>query len=131
MLCKKLFIIIALTLTMAGMAHAADSLLINYQGKLLKPDGTPVADGKYQMQFAIYDAQYGGTALWSETNPAVQVTGGLYATMLGSVNPLPPDIFNSTERYFGLKVGDDPEMVPRQKISGSAYAQTANTVPDG
>jgi len=105
--------------------------MINYQGKLMLPSGAPIADGTYSMRFAIYDVPTGGTALWSETNPAVQVKGGLFAVMLGSVTNLPANIFDSPDRFFGVTVGTDTEMTPRQKIASVAYAQIAGSVPDG
>jgi len=107
--------------------------MINYQGKLLQPSGAPVADGTYSLGFAIHNIATGGTALWSETNPSVQVKGGLFAVMLGSVVNIPSSVFNNTSLFFGIKVGSDPEMTPRQQIASSAFAfrsSVAGTVDD-
>ena len=41
--------------------------LINYQGSLMKPDGSPVKNGQYWAVFNIYDVSTGGTPLWTET----------------------------------------------------------------
>jgi len=114
------FLIILLSLTLAALAQVPQ--LINYQGKLLKPDGTPVADGPYAMTFAIYAQPTGGVALWSEPQTAVQVKKGLFSVLLGSVNNLPANIFASPDRFFGVTVGTDPEMTPRQQITTAAYA---------
>ncbi len=111
--------------------------MINYQGKLMQPSGVPVPDGTFSMTFAIYSVPTGGTALWSETNPSVQVKGGLFSVLLGSVNNLPANIFDGPDRWFGVTVGADPEMTPRQKIASVAFAEKAaladlaTTVPDG
>jgi len=108
--------------------------MINYQGKLMQPSGVPVPDGTYQMTFAIYDVPTGGTPLWSETNGSVQVKGGLFSVLLGSVNNLPGNIFDSPDRWFGVTVGSDPEMTPRQRIASAAFAfgaSVADTVRDG
>ena len=108
--------------------------MISYQGKLLQPSGAVVPDGTYSMQFAIYDVPTGGTALWSETNPSVAVKGGLFSVLLGSVVNLPSNIFDNPSRFFGVKVGSDPEMTPRQQIASSAFAfrsAVAGTVDDG
>jgi len=108
--------------------------MINYQGKLLKPDGTAVADGTYGMKFAIYAVPTGGDALWWEQNPTVQVKKGLFSVLLGSVINLPANIFDSPNRFFGVTVGADPEMTPRQQITTAAYAfkaGSADTVADG
>ncbi len=63
---------------------AADS--VTYQGVLRDAGGDPVPDGVYQMDFAIYDAPSGGTALWSETQ-SVAVLDGAFSVELGLINP--------------------------------------------
>lgn len=108
--------------------------MVSYQGKLMTPGGSPVPDGAYSIRFAIYDAAADGNTLWSETNPGVQVKGGLFAVMLGSVVNLPANIFDDPNRYFGVKVGTDEEMTPRQQIASAPFAfrsATAATVDDG
>jgi len=55
----------------------------------------------------------------------------LFAVLLGSINNLPASIFDNPNRWFGVKVGDDPEMTPRQQIASAAYAVSARTVSDG
>ena len=123
-------------LACAITALASVPAVINYQGRLTQPSGTTVADGTYSMLFSIYDVPTNGTALWSETNPGVAVKGGLFATMLGSVTPIPATIFDSPTRYFAVKVGSDAEMTPRQQIASVGYAvkaassDIATTVPD-
>lgn len=134
---KFVISIVILALAFSVAASAGVPPMISYQGKLLQPSGAPVPDGTYSMQFAIYDVPTGGTALWSETNPSVQVKGGLFATMLGSVVNLPANIFDGSSRFFGVKVGGDPEMSPRQQVASVAFAvkaasaDTAATVSDG
>jgi hypothetical protein len=123
--------------------YASVPPMINYQGKLGNASGVPVADGVYSMQFAIYDVSVGGSALWTETNPNVQVKGGLFSVLLGSVNNIPSTVFSASNRFFGVTVGSDPEMTPRQQIASVGFAAnsasadtascagTATTVPDG
>lgn len=125
---------ILLILLLACCTTAAVPPMISYQGKLMQPSGAPVPDGAYAIQFAIYDLPTGGTALWSEPNPSVQVKNGLFSVLIGSINNLPSNIFDNTERYFALKVGTDPEMTPRQKIATVAFSFRSNvaaTVDDG
>lgn len=112
-------------------ALASVPSVINYQGRLTQPSGAPVADATYPMLFSIYDAPTNGTALWSETNASVQVKGGLFATMLGSVTPIPATTFDSPSRYFAVKVASDAEMTPRQQIASVGYSFRAATVDDG
>ena len=126
----RLFVVLLLAVLIT-VVTASVPPMINYQGKLMLPSGAPIADGTYSMKFAIYDVPTGGNALWSETNPSVQIKGGLFAVMLGSVTNLPANIFDSPDRFFAVKVGDESEMNPRQKIASVAYAQVAGTVSDG
>jgi hypothetical protein len=100
--------------------------LLNYQGVLTDSAGDPVPDGTYQMTFGIYDSATDGNLLWSETQPNVQVSDGLYNVLLGSVNPIPADVFcGGADRWLGMKVGSDAEMTPRQRIVSVAYAYAA------
>lgn len=134
---RGVVILFYLAIATCGAAVASVPPIINYQGKLLQPSGAPVPDSTYQMQFAIYDVPTGGTALWSETNPSVQVKGGLFAVLLGSINNLPANVFDNQNRWFGVKVGSDLEMTPRQQVASVAFAVKANSadvaasVPDG
>lgn len=110
-----------------AVASASVPPMISYQGKLMQPNGTPVPDGTYNIRFAIYDAPAGGNTLWSETSPNVQVKSGLIATMLGSVINLPANIFDGQNRFFGIQVGSDAEMTPRQQVASVAFAVKAGT----
>lgn len=97
-----------------------------FQGQLLNPStGQPVVNGAYGMTFALYNVASGGAPLWTE-GKQVNTTDGLFATMLGSVNPLNTDAFNGQQLYFGLAVGGDPEATPRQPLGHSAYALFAD-----
>ena len=97
--------------------------LMNYQGYLTDPGGTPI-HGAVQMVFSIYDVSTGGTALWNEAQ-SVAVNQGVYSVNLGDINPLilPFD----KPYYLGVKVGIDSEMTPRRVLTSVGYAFTANT----
>jgi len=45
-------------------AAYAQSGAISFQGRLTNTDGTPVPDGAYEVTFALYDSETGGTPLW-------------------------------------------------------------------
>jgi len=97
-----------------------------FQGQLLNPaTGQPVADGPYNMTFSLYNVAGGGAPLWIE-NKNINASAGLFATMLGNVAPLNPDIFNGQQLYLGIAVAGDPEAAPRQPLGYSAYAVFAN-----
>jgi hypothetical protein len=105
-------------------AQAEVPKLINYQGKLTTPEGAPL-DTTVSMQFSIYSDSIGGDPLWTETQASVKVDKGIFNVLLGSVSEIPESVFTGNIRYLGVKVGDDPEMIPRKAIVSVGYAYKA------
>src|SRR5262245_824476 len=101
--------------------------LINFQGRLARPDGTPVADGTYAITFSLSDALTAGNQMCTRTVNSVTVHNGVFAVLL-SVNT--PRLFDA-DRWLQIQVGTDPALTPRQQLVSVAYAMKANTVPDG
>jgi Chaperone of endosialidase len=102
----------------AHIALAQPSYTINYQGKLTTPTGSAVANGTYEIEFNLYTAPTGGTAIWTETRSGgneVTVSNGLFSVMLGSVTSLSGVNFNQP-LYLGVTVEADAEMTPRKAI---------------
>ena len=112
-------------------AQGASSQVLHYQGRLLDPTtGQAKTDGAYQMSFSLYASSTGGAALWSETK-SVNVSKGLFTSLLGDSRPLELAVFNGQELWLGVSVGTDPEMTPRQRLAHVAYAiyaENANLV---
>jgi hypothetical protein len=100
---------------------------MNYQGRLLTKEGTPVADGVYSISFRIYDAAEGGKMLWEEVHESVQVKGGFFYVLLGSINPLSSSLFNAPDRWLEVKV-EGEQLQPRSRIATFPYAFNADTV---
>ena len=94
--------------------------LINYQGYLTDAEGNPL-NGDVAITFRLWDAELGGTELWSEAHAAVTVTEGVFNVVLGSVVPITAEVLGG-DRYLGLTVGTDSEMVPRMRVTSAAYA---------
>jgi hypothetical protein len=105
---------------------AAPSLL-NFQGRLTKPDGTPVADGTYAVRFSLHDALTGGAEKWNQTLSTLTVRNGTFAALLSG---FPSGTFNGN-LWMEIKIGTDAPLTPRQQLVSVAYAMKANTVPDG
>lgn len=84
------------------LAVQAVAQKLPFQGKLLE-NGQP-ANGAKSITFALTDGS------WTETH-SVTVTDGLYTVVLGSITPMPLDIFDySSERDLSISV--EGEMLP-------------------
>jgi hypothetical protein len=109
-------------LLVSAAAQAAVPGMISYQGTLTD-DGGVVLDTTVAMTFTIYYDSTGAGYIWTETQPSVVVTDGIFNVLLGSVNPLSEGLFGgSPSRWLGVQVGGDPELVPRQRIVTVAHA---------
>ena len=121
---KKSFFTFGIILLAAFISNAQVPQLINYQAMLTDASGSPI-NGVRSIQFSIYDSETGGNALWSETQNVI-VTDGLCNVLLGAVTLIPHSVFDGGDRYFSLKVGDDPEMTPRKRLVSVGYAFHSN-----
>lgn len=63
---------------------------VNYQGKLTNTGGVAIS-GPVGITFNIYDAETGGTMLWSEAHASVTVTNGLFDVILGESSAMDMD----------------------------------------
>src|SRR5262245_28941221 len=99
---------------------------LNFQGRLTRPDGPPVADGVYTVTFALYDAPTEGNLRWTETR-SVTVGNGVFAVLLGSLSPLSAATLNGTV-YLQLQIANDAPLTPRQPLVTVAYAFKADSV---
>ncbi len=128
----KTFAIILLSLFLITVSFTQVPQLINYQGKL-DSAGVPLS-GTRNLTFRIYSVATAGTALWTETQTGVTITVGIFNVLLGSVAPFPGTLFTTTgERYLGITVGTGTEMVPRYRITSTAFsirAANADNVAD-
>jgi hypothetical protein len=129
---KKFFV--SCLLVVSASAFTQIPRQISYQGLLADVNGKPAADGTHMLQFRIYEAESGGAPVWKETHDQVQVSGGVFSVYLGSVRGLALKF--DKPYWLGISVGNDPELIPRLKLSSSPYslhsihADTAETVPD-
>ncbi|MCL5795010.1 MAG: hypothetical protein M1338_01500 [Patescibacteria group bacterium] len=121
-------------------ASAGIAKMLNYQGKLTNLSNIPQPDGSYNFTISIYDAESGGSCLWTwkgtcgaKQAVSVGVSNGIFSVMLGDTatyagtNALSLD-FNTDTYYLGVDVGGDGEMVPRKRIGAVGYAYNADTV---
>ena len=126
---KHLLLICCLALLSVGAkAQVAPApSLLQFQGRLARPDGTPVADGSYTVRFSLWNAAAGGSEQWNQTINALTVRNGTLATLLSG---FPANAFDG-DLWLEIKVNSDAPLTPRQQLVSVAYAMKANTVPDG
>jgi len=98
--------------------------LINYQGRLTDSTGVSVPDGNYSVTFRICEDSVGGNILWEEAG-LVTVQGGLFSVILGSIILFPDSLFEEPDRWLEIKVGLDPEMTPRSRLTSMPFALQA------
>lgn len=110
----------------------AQSRKISIQGFLKDANGKAVADGNKVLTFKIYNAQSGGTALWTNIFSTVPVVGGVYAVQLGTgknaanidteISSLP---WNEPY-YVGITVESETELTPRTEFTYAPYTFAVN-----
>ncbi len=136
MIMKKFLVSsLAMVLCWAASTFAAPiNYTITYQGRLL--DANLVADGFYDFQFSLHDANIGGSQIGSDINtPNLDVFDGYFTAelTLDDVNA-----FNGDTRWLEISVrpGDmnDPNtytvLEPRQKVTSAPQALYVHTPLD-
>jgi hypothetical protein len=114
--------------------------LVNYQGRLSNPDGSPLATTNYQISFSIYDAASSGNLIWGPEifdgasgaghGAMIPVVQGYFNVLLGpsDINGDPlTGAFNATNRFVEITVGTNPPIAPRQQILTTPFAFVAGT----
>jgi len=123
-----LCLITALVLCGANlMVNAEVPLLINYQGILLDSEGQPMTmptDGI----FTIYNDPVMGDSLWAELRTISPGVNGTFNLVLGEITPIESNIFSGPDRWIGVRVGGDYEMVPRARLVAVGYSYRVATV---
>lgn len=108
-----------LSFVVCAAALAAPPATMSFQGYLTGSGGAPVT-GNQAIVFRLYDVAAGGAALWTETQPSVAVSAGIYNVTLGALTPmaLPFD----APYFLGITVGAESEMTPRLPLASVGYA---------
>src|SRR5262245_26344942 len=60
--------------------------LMTFQGRLDRPDGTPVAEGNTLIRFSLWDAESGGTEKWNQSGDTA-VANGVFDILLSVGTP--------------------------------------------
>lgn len=121
---------VASVLLFCGSLTADIPKIISYQGAVTDTNGTPVFDGSYNMAFSIYDAAWGGTALWNSGTVSVQVTSGIFNVILG-VSPQDSIDLPFDEDYWLQVTVESDVQLPRQQLGSVGYSYTASGLVPG
>jgi hypothetical protein len=129
-----------LAATLVRPAYAVASTTLNFQAKLEGADGAIAPDGNYNVEFKLYSASTGGTALWTEdhlnsASNGLRLDNGYLTVELGSVTAFPSTIHWDQATYITMNIGGtstgsptyDGEMNPRLKLTAVPYAFQAKS----
>lgn len=119
---KKLALLLSLAVTSLGASAQAAGAppTISFVARLAD-NGTPIT-GAHDLVLALFDAQTGGTQVWSESRTGVQIpSDGLLYLDLGSVTPLDANVFSGAKRYLEVTI-DSQITTPRIVIESTPYA---------
>jgi hypothetical protein len=120
---RQLFIILFL-FTIPVVSVSQIPRTISYQGVLIDNAGNLKPDGLYDFTFRLYDVSGGGTPLWVQAEQ-LQVTRGLFVTLLGASAPFNNALDFTKQYWLGIQVGIETELSPRIKLSSSAYSMNS------
>jgi hypothetical protein len=98
--------------------------MLNYQGYLADSGDSAAVTDTLQMTFRLYDADMGGSELWSEDHTDVPVMGGLFSVLLGEVTPFPGGLFDGSTLWLQTEVGVEV-LSPRKPLVSMAYSVRA------
>ncbi len=113
------FIAVAFLVLSLSVAQADVPGQINYQGYLTDDVELPI-DADMDMLFSIYDAEIGGTEVWSEGPTTVHVKAGVYNVILGWSSPLAPADLDGPRWLEVIVEGE--YLAPRDRIVSVLFA---------
>jgi len=99
------------------------------EGVLVSAGGGPVSDGSYPMAFRLYDGKSAPKALYTETNLGIDVKGGRFVHVVGSLDEALLDdalFLSGTARWVGVQVATEGEL-PRVELLPVPYALSSTS----
>ncbi|MCP4712655.1 MAG: hypothetical protein GY869_28855, partial [Planctomycetes bacterium] len=113
-------LVVYVTIVLCGQGLAQFPRQINFQGVLEDAGGQPI-NTTTTVVFTIWDNDFAGINLWSETRLVTPVVDGKFDIILGEVMPIPDSAFTGTPAYLSMAVGG-LEMTPRWQLVAVGYA---------
>tara|TARA_B100000315_G_scaffold61563_1_gene55895 strand:- start:2375 stop:3166 length:792 start_codon:yes stop_codon:yes gene_type:complete len=111
--------------------------VIHYNGVIPVDHITGGGSLPLSLVFSLYDQPSSGKLLWTEAQNIVVATDGTFRALLGSVVPFSTvqdevgALFSDHQRWLGVRVNGEEEIVPRQRIvSGSSIFESSESCPE-
>jgi hypothetical protein len=126
---RTLRVLLPIALVVASVTLAAAVTMpkkINFQGKLVDPATNNPKTGTFSMTFKLYKSPNGGTVAYTEVQPNVLVTNGVFSVQIGTVTALDESLFADASTYLGVTVAPDAEMTPLTQLIMAPSAFTAS-----
>jgi hypothetical protein len=95
---------------------------LSYQGFLADAADSSAVTATLEMTFRLFDSETKGAELWSETHPAVEVGGGLFQVLLGSITAFPAGLFDGSGMWLQTEAGSEV-FSPRKSLVSVAFSQ--------
>jgi len=108
-----------LAIAAAATCPAQIPAKLNYQVMLTDDSDQPLADQSVSMVFTFYDAESGGTALWTEVQNPTTNSIGVVSVILGSVTPVGFDF--DAPMWLEVEVNGET-LSPRRELTAAPYA---------
>jgi hypothetical protein len=139
------FCLVLTNLHRPDLVHAASANTVNFQARLQTASGGIVPDGNYNVEFKLYSASSGGSALWTEdylngNTQGLKTVNGYLSANLGSLSAFPSSINWDQQLWLTMNIGGtsssvvatsssatgwDGEMNPRIILTAVPYALSA------
>jgi hypothetical protein len=120
--CRWFAALLLIVLCFAAASVSAQTTAFTYQGRLT--EGAMSANSTYDFEFALFDAQTGGTQIGStQTSGGVIVSNGSFTTQLD----FGATAFPGANRFLEIRVKSPSDaayttLAPRQAITSTPYA---------
>ncbi|MCX7880068.1 MAG: hypothetical protein N2517_05350, partial [Ignavibacteria bacterium] len=123
---KRFFLFVALILLVATLAYSQVPKLLNYQASLKDANDRPFT-GQTAITFSIFEQEFGGTPIWSETQ-LVDVVNGFLNVYLGKENPM--NIKFNRPLWLQISIGGN--AFPRTPLTSTPYSMKSlsSTISD-
>lgn len=108
-----------------GISQQNGRVLV-YSGTVKNTNNKPLSH-TIQARFSIYpDGTANDSTLWEETHQINLNEDGSFTVQLGRKNPLQTSFFTANQNlYLGVKINDEPELLPRQRLANVGYSADA------